>query len=368
MFGSAGRPNTREGYRAEAVRLALWAQCRMLRRESLREVGIATREVLAMARIYMSPFAGSDPNEGRAPSGSEMTPMGGTHEEDRLDRDILEQLAEQGDVQDVGGGRWLPAPLRLVPIIEGDLSLLVGCCPIREFPTALRRSVEYVGMFRRTPHTKGAVEGNNARGASAIPHETIDQWLGPPPPPLEAHVQWARDIERSPLMHGAVATDVHMEVYAAHIAKPQGLRWLSPQAVPDGWYLARVHTPWGSSRAMIVDVQRRAVIAQSGPFPAQDVRRLCYALDAAAGNPAVAEWDPHAGILILHSGLPTREHKLLAGLGTLEANENGHYYPRRWTHLPPVAALHIERMLADLGIRIVPPATGPRMRRQEGRT
>lgn len=356
LLGVAGASASLETISAEAVRIALWAHCRLARQTSLREAAASTRDILTLARSLMAPLAYEEqlPTEqagSRAPHAEDALTEGAS-----ISRDMLDLLAEQGDVQPLPGGRWIPSPLRLVPVVAAEFSLFVGCQPTHELPPDAQRSLQLFGTFRRITHALVEAKAFHASIHAALPRTPVQplaQWLGPTPPTREELLEWMRTTELAPLVDAAGAVGSEVEVYAPYVDKPQGLRWLPLRHLTrDGRYLLRLRTPWGGARFAFGEARRGRLIAQSGVLRTEHIRRLRYALDWQEHTPTNAEWSRQRGVLILRSELPARERKLLSALGVLEVTST-QYYPRRWTHLAPASANQIELMLNELGIQTI---------------
>lgn len=335
---------------AEAARVALWAQCRPSRHVSIREAAITTRDVLSLARALILPVRSGD---GANATIEEVEAQGDDDSPAATitpNRKLLDLLADQGDAQPLAEGRWIPGPLRLIPIIEGQFTLLVGCQPTHELPFDIRRALELFGTFRRITNTHVGLDTPSLATLLHVPLQSLSQWLGPTPPTRDALLEWMRTRELAPLVDGALSV---AEAYVPFIDKPQGLRWIPSRNVTrDGRYLLRQRTSWGSPRFTVGEIHRGELITQSSVLPGEHIRRLQYALDWQSRTPTEAQWSPQRGTLILQSELPTRERKLLSMLGTLDTNAE-HYYPRRWIHLPQASSGTIEQMLADLGITLI---------------
>lgn len=354
FLGAAGASASWETLSAEAVRVALWSQCQFTVQSSLVDVAASTRDILILARSLILPFRHSEPSAGTEPEDAGMQGFDdSTTDEASMSRDVLELLADQGDVQPLAGGRWLPGPLRLVTVVSGRLFLLVGCQPTRSLPTDMQRSLQFCGTFRRVSHVAPALDPNELTTHVNIPLQPLTQWLGPTPLTLPALLDWMHSTQLAALVDSEGAAAAGIEIYMPTVDKPQSLRWRPLRNLArDDRYLLRQRTPWGGTRYSFGEVHHGRLTAQSGTIPPDNAHRLRYALDQAARTPTRAEWSPEKGVLVLSSELPSRERKLLAALGTLEVDST-QYYPRRWTHLPPTSASPVERTLTALGIQMI---------------
>ena len=354
LLGHAEALASLEVLSAEAVRVALWARRPPSRHVSIRDAAITTRDALSLARTLLMPFHSIDgANETDNETVEDVEARSDDDTPDATlapNRRLLDLLADQGDVQPLPKGHWISAPLRLVPIIENQLSLLVGSLPTRELPIDVQAALQLFGTFRRIAYEALDLDTSALAALLQIPVQPLSQWLGPMPPTRDALLDWMRTRELALVVDEA---SVEVEAYAPFMNNPQGLRWVPSRDVTrDGRYLVRQRMSWGSSRFTVGEIRRGELMAQSSVLPREHIRRLQYALDWEARTPTKAEWSPQCGTLILRSEIPTRERKLLSTLGTLEIKAD-HYYPRSWMHLPQTSAENIERMLTDLGITLI---------------
>jgi hypothetical protein len=346
LFGPIEKQVTSEALRAEVIRVTLWEQSVLSRPRTVSDASITTQQLLSRARTLWTPLhlAMQQVTSSQSADGEDREQQ---PEEEELNRQTLDTLAEQGDLLALPQGRWLPAPLRLVPITS-ELYLLVGALPSSLLPSPVLQSLHLHGCFRR-------VERRVIQTVSQFDEyecwqfQTQESWLGAPPPKQAELLERFRDTELYPVAQQSATES--LEAYVASINKPQGLRWRSSIHVPeDGRYLLRNRTPWGKIFYSIGEIQKRQIKRQSQMQESFDIRRLCYALDSDARVPTRARWDREQGILTLKSELPARERKYLATFGHLQKN-NQYYYPRIWK----IAAQHeieIKELLSHLGVLI----------------
>lgn len=350
LLGRAEAAASLEVLSAEAARVALWAQCRHSRHISIEDASITTRDVLSLARALLLPFRSVDEANETIEENVAQSDDDTLNAKLTPNRQLLDLLADQGDVQPLAEGRWIPGPPRLIPIIEGQFTILVGCLPTHELPLEAHREVQMFGSFRRVASASSGMDAKALTTLLHIPIQPLPQWLGPKPPTLDALLERMRSTELISVVNDATS---EVEAYVPFIDKPQGFRWTSLRNVKrDGRYLLRQRMSWGSPRFTVGEVRQDELITQSDALPRQHIRRLQYALDQQAQTPTKAEWSPQRETLILQSELPACERKLLSTLGTLDTNAE-RYYPRRWIHLPQASSGTIERMLADLGITLI---------------
>lgn len=268
-------------------------------------------------------------------------------------REALDDLAAARDVIEFPNGRWLPAAVRVVPVGNGvGESLLVGGVPSSLLPVELRGTICHHGAFRRTV-------GDRVQKALNLPTEGLDRWTGAPDLDLLA---WTSQVMASrgldPYEEQSEAQ--RLRVYAPGSATPgcsQYGRWTDAVGkLPPGRYLARREWLLGGLVPRLVEIAVGRIVRAGVPsLGAGDLRRLCYGLDASAGNPTTAEEEASEGkvTFTLRSEIPHAEARLFAALGQLTIPTDS-YYPRRWSFDLAQRDL-IAGRLTGLGVRLVPP-------------
>jgi hypothetical protein len=346
LFGSIEKQVTSEALRAEVIRVALWERSVLCQPRIVSDAVITTQQLLSRARTLWTPLHTAMQQVASSQSvdseDHEQQP-----EEEELNRQTLDTLAEQGDLLILPQGRWLPAPLRLVPITS-ELYLLVGAIPSSLLPSPVLQALHLHGSFRRVER----------RVIQTVSHfdehecwqfQTQESWLGTSPPKQAELLERFRDTELYPVAQQSSTES--LEAYVASINKPQGLRWRSVPHIPEGGrYLLRNRTPWGKIFYSIGEIQNRQITKQSQMQESFDIRSLCYALDSDAGVPTRARWNRELGILTLKSELPARERKYLATLGHLQKN-NPYYYPRIW-NIAAQYEIKMKELFLHLGVLI----------------
>lgn len=258
-------------------------------------------------------------------------------------REALDQLIDAGDLIELAGGRWSPAMTRLVKLDQEAGWLLVGGAPLSCLPVPPEH-IAHHGPFRRLL--------NPSELSSILPIETQANWARIPTTPLQ---DWGRDLigslERVPY---SPATQERFEFYCPAIARPrspQFRRWADEPNLAKGTSLARRTRLFGAKEFRLVDIENGRVV-RAGEVSFGEVRRLMYALDAAADNPVEAHCSAlrEGGVEItLRSEVPRSEQHVLAALGELTIPLD-RPYERRWTfHRDHSIA---ERLLRSLGIEI----------------
>jgi hypothetical protein len=342
LFGRRPERIAPDALRAELLRAALWEFSVVRPSGAMLEATATTHQVLGRARALWEPLEGTlwtaPPHQ---PDGEALLVEEGN---DGLNRAFLDMLAEDGDALTLGRGRWLPAPLRLVPLSD-TLYVLVGGLPTALLPEPLRQDLRFHGHFRQI--ARGAIS------ATPAPHQddhwqfqTQESWLGTlPPPGPELVEQFARQ-ELTPVLRNDSPS---LEAYVARLDQPLQWRWRSLEQVPDGRYLLRNTGSWGQGRYSIGEVRGHTLLKQGQVPPFIELRRLLHALATAAGAPARARWEHNGTILSLSSALPARERKKLAVLASPQ--EGLAYAPYRWS----VETQHhreVWTLLTALGMRV----------------
>ena len=344
LVGTHASQASLEALAAEIIRVALWAQCAHSQKSSFSEPSVTTRRLLELARAIWAPISDAT-KEGNAAKDTKYGDEPGTNVE--IGRELLDTLAEQGDIFALSGGRWLPAPLRFVPVTPTH-HLLVGGMPTHLLPHALLRTLRLHGSFR---HVGGNAISSLQQGSGSIiqwQFQSFQRWLGSTQT-VDDLISYFDGQELLAVAHQNVS-ETSLEAYVASDDKPQLLRWRSLNQVTDGRYLLRTSTPWGAYQYSIGLISNRRLIQQSAGLWQIDIRRLCYALDKRAGKPTSVKWNAVQRELVLRSELPGRERKFLPSVGTLQENIDGNYYPRRW--IIAMDGMPVLTMLQDLGIQI----------------
>jgi hypothetical protein len=162
-------------------------------------------------------------------------------------KESLDELADAGDLVELGNGRWLPAPTREVPLqTYDDTRLLVGGLPTSILPPELSSNLEHSGVFRRT-------KGEFLAKELAIPSEDRISWMGEAPADLEASTREALEGKYE------VSRDEgqHFHIYAPELFQsttPQALRWAERLDKQSGKYLCRQDLPFGLKRYYAAEI------------------------------------------------------------------------------------------------------------------
>jgi hypothetical protein len=278
-------------------------------------------------------------------------------------RDVLDELQALGDVALLPKGRWLPAPLRVVPLRSIRAWALVGGRPSHLLPStagAAARTVGAARLLQTDPRELGLL----------LPEQPEEDWCRIPPEPIDL---WAaRVINEARLVADSGEASVEVYVPTAGPGSPippgcfQTRRWLARLTdVPDGRYLVRSRSRFGQTRHAVAQLAGGRLVA-TGPLElgTGDVRRLLYGLDAIADNPIRVEETRHgqARAFVLRDELPRAELRLLTALGDLVVPLDGRYYPREWRvpdQFAPQVVAALRRLQVRIGDREGLPAPGP---------
>lgn len=277
------------------------------------------------------------------------TPAGELPEVRERLRRTLDELADGGDLLDLGGGRWFPAGVREVPL--GELAgerLLVGGLPTGVLPALLRAEVTHHGAARR-------LRTGVLREALGLPVEELDSWTRAPLQPLES---WAERLLTSPLSpYSEPESEAgSLRVYVPRAARrgtPQRWRWTEQLEGLTGTFLGERSRYLGVREVYLLELRGGRPVRIGAVIRRGEIRRLMYALDAESENPVEVGWIQDGGTLrvTLWSELPRSEQRLFAALGTLDEGAEG-YYPRLWRFEREHAALVGQRLDA-LGVQLV---------------
>jgi hypothetical protein len=337
---------------AEAVRAALWALSRGCATPLTRDSAVPTRTLLHHARRLLLPFVqqspatsafGQDWNKGAGSGFVQAT--------EQIDRRLLERLAEQGDLLQLtrGGVRWLPAPPRLVPL--GSRYLLAGGQPLHALSAAHQRQIMLRGSLRLLPLGAG--------GSWPYAYQSLTSWLGPQPPSLRELNTAFQQAQLTPVERAPMESD-RIEVYLPHRRGPQEELWQSlirATTEPPGRYLLRRPERWSRGRFQysIVFLDQGQILGESLLGEDDDIPRLCYALDQAAGRQTVARWYGKPGSealeLWLESPLPRREYRLLQVVGEREPASQSGRWRYGWRAIARADVPLVEQALQALGIK-----------------
>jgi hypothetical protein len=268
---------------------------------------------------------------------------------------MLDELETIGDVAALPHGRWLPAPLRCVPLPDVARWFLIGGIPTRELALSVRGACEHVGPARlltRDPAGLGLIIATQSR----------EDWLRAPNEPIGL---WARSIMESATLQPFESTDADHEYYApGNRGSPESRgnlqyhRWMANvQGLPDGRYLIRRKAVFGPVRYALGQIEQGNLGATATLDLGQgDLRRLLYGLDLLADCPVLVRPQPlESGSweYALANELPGPENRLFLALGRLRPNSDGSYYPRRW-EIPASYVTEASNALHRLGIRVEP--------------
>jgi hypothetical protein len=313
---------------AAIVRAVLWADW------TSTQEAVHVGRVLNAASRLASPLLGDVGAE--TPSGDGATEFGDAWGQPadsgnvrQLLRAALEDLEVLGDVAEVRGGRWLPAPLRCVALDAAGAWLLVGGRPTSEMPRASRAAIRANGTTRILAQTPSSV-------GLDLPAQPLDDWSRIP---KESLAEWTKGVLDSADLvdfEGDLAVEAYMPS-ARGQRQPMPFqydRWSAKlQALPEGRYLIRTRHRFGPMRYAVASLKRGSIIATGAiDLPPGELRRLLYGLDAQAEAPTVVRVSRHGSgwRLMLRNALPRGEERLLTALGDLRPSEDGRYYPRVW--------------------------------------
>ncbi len=234
-------------------------------------------------------------------------------------RHVLDQLKQVGDVAELGNGYWLPTPLRLVRLPNGQI-LLIGGMDTKSLQTRFGKRVQPTGFIRR-------VQSNDTAHLvrEGIDWQDFENWVGE----AEADIcTWTRnllyDARKRLKRSGSDVTD--FEVYMPWLRKSktahQYYRWILAQKLafaPKDIVLCRFKQTFVTYYLGLLTGEK-PVRLYSESMLEQDIeiRKLLYGLDALYENPTHAKFEQlndKQGKLIFRSWLPATQRRLLLALG-----------------------------------------------------
>jgi hypothetical protein len=260
-------------------------------------------------------------------------------------KSVLDDLYTLGDIEALGSGYWLPAPLKVVRSNTIEKVLLVGGKPTALLNEELRSGMTWIGTIRLIQASPALVEG--------IPAQNLNSWAGIPEVSID---EWAKTtIEQLRMSSFDEASD-SFAVYAPSLSKGSELqykRWKSVSTkLPDSQYLAKQVIGPMSHFAFVKIVAGQ--VQESAAIPERvDVRRLMYGMDKACGNQVrfKSVRDGASSTVFVTSEVPQGERRLFHALGRLSIPSNSHY-PKVWSFSNDVMP-EITNALCKLGVSTI---------------
>lgn len=253
--------------------------------------------------------------------------------------EILNSLAELGDMVRLEGGKWLAAPAHSVRV-EGGLSVLLGGGAKEILPQAVGVSARVEGRARlvETAACEGLIDAWEA-----------DEWIGAPAEGLDA---WAARLLAEATSRLTDAPDDMGEV-SAYLPR----EWVRLADLPAGEgpiLLCRVRSLGvaGPMFSYFIGEFLRSRLRRLSGIDSKDARRLRFYLDAKVGRPIRVITSVSQGLVKFSLGrrLPEREARVLLLGWQVPAPESRH--PGVTHHMFPVETLPILRKAFE-GLRIV---------------
>ncbi len=257
-------------------------------------------------------------------------------------KEALGELSDCGDLAELSGGQWVPAPTREVLLgTADDMRLLVGGFPTSLLSVEQASQIEHTGPYRK-------LKGDTLSRELDLAPQSLDAWTGHVPEDLREWTQSA--LQGNYERHRPTGRSI--DVYAPELSPcstPQAFRWVERTDKLEGAYLSREELPFGGRRYLAVQIAK-GQIRGIRTMPATDFRRLMYGLDLLAAKPVAVEEIPGSleTSFILKSELPQPEQRLFGALGRLVVSD-GKYYPRTWMFHHD-HAVEIKKRLAQLGV------------------
>ncbi len=241
-------------------------------------------------------------------------------------RDLLDDLNAIGDIENLGRGFWLPAPMRVIKL-DDTRSLLVGGVPTADLPLDIRSTIMLMGVARTVPTARFYSASDNA-----IWHQSLTSWLGD----TRELVSWTRHILKEPLQDYAGDDDSY-QFYAPKLPQSRGqaqyFRWEdSPDLLEDDIYLVRIRVKGRPRHYSLAKLQGHRIVAFRELPRSVELRRLLYGLDLLAHNPVYVKClrETTDTRFIIKSTVPQSLHRLLVAVGTYEPPPPGKHFPITW--------------------------------------
>ena len=249
--------------------------------------------------------------------------------------DVLDTLAELGDMVRLQGGMWLVAPVRAVCAGDG-LAMLLGGGPTVVLPQAVAGTATVAGRAR-------FVESATCEGWVDL--WQADEWIGAPPEGLQAWsvrllAETAVRLTDAPEDVGETSVYMHRE----------WIRLADLAADERGLHLCKARI--GAGSPYFIGEFFRGRLRRLSTIASTDARRLRFQLDAQVGRPVRIRTTALHGLVHLHlrRRLPEKEAKVLL-LGWQIPTPKGEY-PGATHYVFPQETLPIVRQAFE-GLQIV---------------
>ena len=229
----------------------------------------------------------------------------------------LERLILLGDCGSIGGGYYIPAPLRRIVLGSGR-SLVIGGLDTKSLALKVGGKVGWAGLAR-------TVETPNAD----LPNIQLRDWLNFPDEPFAERTKRILHTAASSLRSSPGLDAADFEIYnpASHPRMGQSNRWDSPRhwAPPfdvgnrtNSLHLCRTkRRPRRFWLARLEKAAHEVSFNQECPVTRADSRRLMYGIDRLSGvstKAKVLRLSADAIEFRLHSWLPNEEYRLFTAL------------------------------------------------------
>jgi hypothetical protein len=204
-----------------------------------------------------------------------------------LSRQVLDSLAQLGDIVNIGGGFWIPGPVVFIELDGADTVMVVGGLPAAVAKQHLGVSLSSVAAFRYA--ARRAVLADHVNKAAL---RSADWWFGHADP----LVNWTRGVLKQ---HEArLSTEMglpvdELEIYAPEIFRDQRKagRWMRAVQVSRPLEGLRLCRPISNSRSFGAIYflgsfrfnEGSLILSRSVPIAAEMTRRLRFGFDALLG-------------------------------------------------------------------------------------
>ncbi|WP_167322935.1 hypothetical protein [Rhodococcoides kroppenstedtii] len=254
-------------------------------------------------------------------------------------RNLLDVLADLGDLAELANGYWVSVPGVVVKSEPQEPELLVSGIPLRLLDHAARDGVACAGATRH-------IIDQSVLDNLGLPQVGLWMWANKPESTLST---WTADfIESTRIVDGHLDDAEFYLADSERRSSIQAIRWKPSDKRLTGTYLYR-HTVLRHWRVYGLARVTDGVVTGTCEIDRDDARRLMYGYDQFANNSVSATWREFGdGVseVVLRNPIPAPEMRALTALGRrLPASRFEYRF---------VATSHrsqIKRTLEELGIR-----------------
>ncbi|MBY6687213.1 hypothetical protein HQ305_16765 [Rhodococcus sp. BP-149] len=255
-------------------------------------------------------------------------------------RNLLDVLADLGDLAELANGYWVSVPGVVVKSETREPELLVSGIPLRLLDRASRDGVACAGAARH-------IIDQSLLDNLGLPQVGLWMWANKPESTLST---WTADfIGTTRIVDGQLDDTEFYLADSEQRASIQAIRWKPSDRKLTGTYLYR-HTVLRHWRVYGLARVAAGVVTGTCDINRDDARRLMYGYDQIANNPVKATWRESAeGVseVVLQNPIPAPEMRALTALGRRLPASKFEYRFAATSHRS-----QIRRTLENLGIQI----------------